>query len=173
MNNTIRVQTVVAELDRAAQEYVTAKANLERARIAFEMARTKFTGIRQLAAQMLAGRDWGEWQRNHLGIRFAGMPPGDAIVFVLRSHAYTQAMSHFSSSGKLKFSPSMPLANIVSTLEQGGFEFRSSAPLREVNAALVNLKNVTKLESGRYEAADAKDLFEMVRKSVEERKTGP
>lgn len=173
MSNTIRAQTVLAELDRAAMDYVDAKKNFERARIAFEMARTKFTGIRQLAGQMLLPQDWVAWHQRHLGVRFAAMPTGDAIITVLRSHAYSQATVHFNSNGKQKFAPAMSLQAIATTLEQGGFEFQSSAPLREINAALINLQNVTKTESGLYETNDAQSLFEMVRKSREGATTGP
>lgn len=173
MSNTMRVQTVIAELDRAALEYVTAKNNFERARIAFEVAKTKFAGIRQLATHMLSPQDWAAWHQRNQGIRFAAISTGDAVMIVLRSHAYNQALAHFNSGGKHKFAPAMPLQAIATTLEQGGFDFQSSAPLREINAALINLQNVTKTESGLYEASDAQSLFEMVRKSKEGATTEP
>ena len=70
--------------------------------------------------------------------------------------------------GKHKYEPSMFLSGITKTLENGGYDFQSSAPQREVNAALINLGGVLKTKYG-YQAADADEtlafFLELAKKS--------
>lgn len=51
------------------------------------------------------------------------------------------------------------MEQLYQMLDDGGLEFTSNAPRREVNAALMKQEGVKKLEDGRYEAEDAEAIF--------------
>jgi hypothetical protein len=55
------------------------------------------------------------------------------------------------------------LQEIYKQLDKGGYEFRSTSPLREVNAALMQLKTIVKLPNDKYMRGDASDIFEQMR----------
>lgn len=137
-----RIKVILAELETTSNEYTVAIRNLQRARGQFEAAREKFTGIRRLASEMLTSYDWYRWREAHPGVRYAGMSIGEAILEALEEVAYTSAFNHVVH--QREFSPDMTMDTLVPMLESGGFEFQTATPLRELNAALINLKGVEK-----------------------------
>ncbi len=166
-----RVKAITAELEKTAREYTEAKESFEQERVEFEAAREKFAGVRRLASEMLTSQDWHIWRQNHESVKFAAMPIGEAIIEVLRDYAYGAAVDFLTSSDNQddqEFSPNLTTEKIVETLEAGGFEFRTTSPLREVNAALIKLDGVTKLELGGYQVANTGEILEMMRSFIAE-----
>lgn len=152
-----RIQAILGELNRAAMDYIYAKASYETTRVTFEAAREKFAGVKRLASEMLTSMDWYMWRQEHPNAMYAAMPIGEAILEVLDNHTYAVAFA-YAEGGADKFRPFMSMEKIVEALESGGFEFRSTSPLREVNAALINLAGVTKTSSG-YQRDDAEETL--------------
>ena len=56
--------------------------------------------------------------------------------------------------------PEASLTQIQEALDRGGFEFRTSTPLREVNAALINLVGVKK-DGDLYVCTDAEKYLDI------------
>ncbi len=155
-----RVQAAFDELDRAAAEYTEAKRQYEEARVRFEAANKRFGSVRRLADGMLSTRDLMRWRQRHPQVRFAGMTVADAIESYLREHAY-DAASAFASKETKSYQPWAALDTIVRELEEGGFQFRTTSPKREVNATVINLATVTKLKNApAYKVADADEILQ-------------
>jgi hypothetical protein len=163
-----RLQAIQAELDRAADEYMFAKDAYEEARVQFEAARDKFASVRNLATQMLTTYDYSNWELQHQQVRYAVMGIGDAITSVLRSHAFSSAFRHVHTPDQYPYAPFLSLEQIADALERGGFEFRTTATGREINAALINLASVQKDRSGKYALAGAEEVLEMAKNLKEE-----
>lgn len=138
-----RVQAVLLQLDRVASDYKEAKESFESARVEFEAAREKFASVKQLAAGMLTSNDWWAWQQQNQSVKYAAMPIGDAILESLREHTFAAAWRSVEGE-QASFMPHCSMDELVAQLEAGGFDFRSSTPRREVNAALLNLNGVAK-----------------------------
>jgi hypothetical protein len=168
MSYVPRVQAIQNQLNAVAAEYVVAKENYENARVHFETAREKFASIKNLAVQMLTTYDWAQWQAQNQDVRYAAMAVGDAILDCLRSYASQAAAYHLEAPAYRPFDPFMALDAIASDLERGGFEFRTTATGREVNAALINLAGVKKSPDGRYATTDA-DLILGIIKDIQQR----
>lgn len=139
-----RVDAMFSELKTASEEYSAAKEQLDAGRIRFEAARERFLGIRRLAADVLSEDDWLVWKATHERVKYVGLKIGDAIMQALRDRALNAAEVFHDSDGRTPFMPETSLNQIQEALEHGGFEFRTSTPLREVNAALINLVGVKK-----------------------------
>jgi len=137
-----RIKVILVELEKTSNEYSAAIQNLQRARGQFEAAREKFTGIRRLASEMLTSYDWYKWREKSPGVRYAGMSIGEAVLEALEGRAYASAFSHVVHQEE--FSPDMTMDALLPALESGGFDFQTATPLRELNAALINLKGVEK-----------------------------
>ncbi len=164
-----RVESMLEQLDRTVAEYITAKDQFDSTRIAYEVAREKFAGVRRLAASVLSSTDWWSWRYDHANVRYTGLKISDAIVEALQDRAFTAAEIHHNSGGKKPYQPGMNLEELQDAMERGGFEFRTATPLREVNAALIQLDRtrVTKDEKMRlYRLADADEILEMLRPPV-------
>ena len=153
-----RIAATLKELDDAASEYTDAKSSYDVALIKYEMAREKFAKIKELAIAMLGASDWLSWVFTHEEFKYVGIQLGDAINAALRVHAHFEA-STFEPKGKSEFRPVLNLDAITRKLENGGYEFRSSAPQREVNAALINLGGVLKGKYGGYQTTDADEIL--------------
>ncbi len=166
MANTTRVRAIMGELNRAAEEYVEARGHFEAIRVQFAAAKEKFAGIRKLAAEMLPGTEWHQWQEDHRDLALCGLGIGDAILNVLSQKAYNAAFDNITSKGKTKYAPMMFLEEIVEEVENGGFEFDTATPRKEVSAALINLKGVAKLANGRYQSADHAEILQNMKNAL-------
>jgi hypothetical protein len=165
---SIRVQAIEAELQKSKQAYLKVKKNWLKARTEFAIAQEQFGVVRRHASEGLSHIDWWRWHRdpNNAEVRFVGAEMGDAILEILRDRARRDAqdiIKNPDNENPSKFQ--MGLNAIVRELEKGSFEFRSATPAREVNAALIHLKGVTKSQGG-YAAADAEQIMEQERKWV-------
>lgn len=154
-----RIQAIKAELDRSVTAYLAAKEECERIQVEFETAREKLGGITRLASEMLDPLDWIMWQITHTNIQYVAMPVGDAILAALHTKARISANDALNDP-KEKFNPAMALEEIYKALEKGGFMFRTATPMREANAALMQLKGVTKLHDGVYQIENAQVILE-------------
>lgn len=162
-----RLQAIKQELDRAVYEYTTAKETFDDAQVRFEAARARFAGVRQLATAALSSPGWWKWNREHPNVKYAALPIGEAILSVLQNQAWQAATSHVEDRTK-PFMPWMNLDKIIEELDEGGFDFRTAAPLREVNAALIRLEGTQKDELHNwYTVADLEEVLRMA-ESVQE-----
>ncbi|HYM37028.1 MAG TPA: hypothetical protein VES96_01345 [Nitrospiraceae bacterium] len=168
MGEPTRIKTIKAELEKSAKEYLETREQLEVARVAFEAARERLAGVKKHATEMLETLDWYSWQRTHKDVRYAATPAGEAILEVLWNRTFDSAYAHLNKDEHPKFIPEMTLSGIQMELENGGFDFNTSTPLREVNAALMQLKGVTKLPSGNYRRDDADQVLDRLRRKYEE-----
>src|SRR5207244_4063766 len=94
-------------------------------------------------------------------LKYVGEDLGTSIQQLLRGHAYDMAIQYVHGKSKT-YVPWMGPTAIASALEDGGFEFNSLSPGREVNAALINLKGIKKKPS-QYAVEDADEILEDVR----------
>ncbi len=157
-----RIAATLEELNAAAAEYNEAKRLYDVARVRYELAREKFAKIKELAVPMIGGGDaWWQWESDHEDLKYVGTQLGDAIILVLRSYAMDVADA-FDPKGELKYDPALFLEGITQRLEDGGYDFKSSTPQREVNAALINLGGVNKEGFGRYKIADSDGVLSFV-----------
>jgi hypothetical protein len=156
-----RLQAIRDELEGAAGDYIAAKKLFARAQVQFEAAREKFAGVRQLASDMMTAWDWHTWRDEHPGVRYGCMPLGEAIAGLLRDYAYDQAERHVAGEAD-EFRPYMALSQIAEELEAGGYDFKTTAPMREVNAALIRLSEAVRSSSwaSRYAHKDAPEILE-------------
>ena len=141
MSQSPRFRAIYIELEKGMNEYLAAKEKFETARVEFEAAREKSGGVRRLAEQMLPEEDFSICEFRHDKVQYVGSAIGDAILTALRRQAVGYAYEREEIC-----SPAMDLDEITSALEAGGFEFRAASARREVNAALINLKGITKIE---------------------------
>jgi hypothetical protein len=159
-----RVKAILAELERVAAEYVENQKQYQAAHVHFQAARERFASIKRIASEMLAFNDWNDWQAGHSNVRYAAMTIGEAIREALQVRAFDAAAAVAPSpeSAREHFSPGMTLEQIAEALEKGGFEFRTSTPKREVNAALIKLDGITKnAKTEEYEIGDAAEILQM------------
>lgn len=158
-----RLEAIENELESVSQEYVVAKDWAQEAQVRFETAREKLAGIKRLATAMMPPFEWYEWQREHPNVRYVGSTIGEAITSLLEDHAYAMAQRYLRGESK-HFVPHMDKDGIVGQLEAGGFDFRSTTPLREVHAALINLEGVTEdkegFAPGWFKVTDAEAILE-------------
>jgi hypothetical protein len=152
-----RMQAILAELDRVAAEYTRCRADRDAANVRFEAARDHLASVKRIANNILGGDEWWTWAIQNPNVMFAGMPIGEAIRDALSFHAVDCAFE--SRGNRAAYDPALAMEQLYEALEEGGFEFASNAPRREVNAALMKQDGVKKLDDGRYEAADAADVF--------------
>ena len=169
-----RIAAIWSELDQSAQALERAKADHQRAFVKYEAAREKFRLVRQLAVPMMTGLDWAMWQQGHPGVKYAAIDLAAAILEVLRLQAYAASNTVVYKPDNLpkppEYNPWLGLENITLQLEEGGFDFRTTAPLREVNAALLNMEGRDKhpTKPGEYAIANARLILDFV-KGVAER----
>jgi len=157
---------MLSQLDKASKEYVVAKEEFDAARVSYEVARETFTRVRQLARAILSNDDWWHWAATHSSVQYTGLKIGDAIIEALENRAFDAALDYWSSQGSREFYPALTLEALQEEMERGGFEFRSSAPLREVNAALINLDPVQVIKDKNhktYTLGDANKILEFCR----------
>lgn len=167
-----RIEAITAELDNAAQEYVWAKDAFQETQVAFEAAREKLAGIKQLATAMMPTDAWYKWQADHGTVRYVGMSLGEAIIAVLQNYAYQRAINHAQYDLITDYEPAMTKDAIVSQLEDGGFDFRTTTPLRELSAALLRLDGVVENADGTYETEVAAGILERVKQIMQGQKEG-
>lgn len=165
---SLRNQTILRELEEAAAQYNVAKERFEVARVEYEIARERFSRTKVMAAGMIGGTAWFNWRRAHANLQYAGTPMGDAITQILDTHAWTVAAAFDFNNPKHPYQPSMNLEGIARALEEGGYEFNSTTPLRETNAALMNLKGITKTEYSTYHVEGADTILGFFREAQEE-----
>ncbi len=152
-----RIKAIFEELEKSSADYLATKQKFDRSRVEFEAARKRFAGVRRLASEMLTTRDWRLWKSTHPQVQYVGMAIGDAIGRALEDRAWDSAFRH-AENRNYEFSPEMTMDRLMETLEAGGFEFQSATPLRELNAALINLKGITKTSRG-FRVSDAEDIL--------------
>lgn len=157
-----RIKAILDELDRVAAEYAEAQRAWESARVHFKAARERFASIKRIASDMLAINDWYQWQEAHSNVRYAAMTVGEAIREALQVHTFSAAheIADSDDPSPERFEPSLTLDQIANMLEAGGFEFKTAAARREVNAALMRLDGVKTLENGCYELEDAAEILQ-------------
>lgn len=166
VDKSVRVRAILGELDDAAKEYDDVKRQFEMSRVRFEVARERFAKTKELASVMMGHRDWFEWQSIHPNVKYAGSPLGDTIVGILYSNAWETA-EIFVEKKSPGYQPSLSLESIARILEEGGYEFKSIAPMRETNAALMKLKGVMKNSIGWYQVDNADGILEELKKFAE------
>jgi hypothetical protein len=163
----LRINAALGALSKAANEYSESKNIYEVSRVRYELAREQFAKTKELATSMLGDRERVQWETEHRNLRFVGTPLGEAITSTLRSHAIDIA-SNFDLNGKQKFNATLALDPISQRLEDGGYEFHSSTPQREINAALINLSGITKSKYGAFEIDDAYQWVDFFHRGDEE-----
>lgn len=156
-----RVQAIQHELDTDADNYTHAKSSFDISRVHFEAARDRLAGTKRLASEILDPYEWYTWREEHPHVKYAGTVIGEAILDVLVDYAYGKAFDFLDSTSPT-YDPSLTLEEITEALESGGFDFRSSTPAREVNAALIHLTGKVKSARG-YATADAEAIMESAR----------
>jgi hypothetical protein len=156
-----RLQAVETELNRCANEYLRAKGAFEKVQMEYQLAKERFATVRRVASEVFDTGDWMDWEEEHPDVRFAGLDVGEAIIEMLRRKAYDSATAHFEENKKYK--AGMYQFQIVNVLQEGGYDFKSTTPGREVNAALIQLKGVRKSADGIYEIADSQTILEETR----------
>ena len=154
-----RLKAIQRELERASLDYMKAKDAFDDAQVRFEIARDRITATKRLASDIMTWADWWDWRREHSEIRYAGTAIGEAIGDVLIDQAFEAAYPTLDDPS-IPFNPSMNLEAITDALESGGFDFRSAAPRREVNAALINLEGVQKSPEDTYATTQAQEIFD-------------
>lgn len=160
-----RLQVILEELDRDFNTYQAAKEQLETARTRLEIARQRFVATKTLASEA-AGIQWYAWLRQHPQLRYFGTPIGDAILNILELRCYISG-ANFVQGEASRYLPQMTITQIADELEQGGFEFTSTAPAREVNAALINLKGVEKIGTT-YRFERAQEILNELKEAKEQ-----
>lgn len=166
-----RLQAILKELESDAVHYVDAKSEFDIARVHFEVARDRLAATKKNAVEIMDWEQWFTWRRSHASVRFAASPIGEAIQELLRDYAYDRAIAYVRGDVEV-YSPFRGLSQITDELEQGGFDFRTSTPRREVNGALINL-DVLKF-TGLYAASDKNEFLAIARTSIDasEQRTG-
>ena len=155
-----RDEAILEELDTALQEYLVAKDSHDRALVQFDAARNRFARVKELAQNGLDFSLWITWINERPYVRFAGDQIGDAIQQVLRVQAYGAAKKFVDGESKT-YEAGLYLHAITKQLDEGGFEFQSASPRREVNAALMNLSGITKGKPGTYFIEDNQEILQM------------
>lgn len=163
-----RIRAIKAELEKCAKEYQATKEQLDKAEIEYDAAREKFSYVRRRASDLMSAQEWWAWRLAHSHVLYAGMPIGEAIDDVLWGTAWDSAFAIVNNKSKRAFDPTMTFQEIYKELDKGGFEFRTPSPLREINAAMMQLKNVVKFEQGKYMRADAENVLNDLRTQMEE-----
>lgn len=168
-DKSVRANVILEELAKAYAAYRNSRqAAITTATVA-RSDREKFAGLSGLAEEMLSKKEWSEWQDAHPDVRFMGMNLGTAILEALTATAVESAWSFYAAVAPAipkPFNPWMTVDELVSVLENGGFEFRSITPAREINAALMKLDGVEKRDdmgTAKYKMSDADVAFEKVR----------
>jgi len=157
-----RVDAMEDQLNKTGDEFRRAKENYDAARVDYEAAREKFLVVRRLALGVLSKEDWYSWRMSRTNVQYTGLKIGEAIIEALETHAVESAREHFYKKDNPPFRPVMSLEEIQEAMERGGFEFRTTTPLREVNAALINLDGVKKEAHG-YKSALAEEILKMMK----------
>ena len=158
-------EAISNQLNAAADEYAAAKAEFDRSQIRYEVAKKRLAVTKTFASDVMTPSEWGDWLLRHHKVRFAGVTIGEAIVEALRGHASRIAWEG-AMAGEGTEEVGMKLEGILKALRAGGFEFRGLTPLREINAALINVTGVRKLdEEGAY---TVENLDEVVNAAVVE-----
>ena len=155
----MRAAAMVDELNKAVEEYEAALAEFEIFRQRYEAAKEKFIGVRRLAADVMPASDMYDWEHEHPDIQMVGLDIKDAILTILRRHAVDSADTAITSKDKTEYNPTMFTTSIYDALDRYGFAFRTGTPRREVHAALLHLKGVTKVGTMRYAIEDADDIY--------------
>ena len=168
--SSLRVRTILGELEKATAEFTEAKEQHVSSQARYDATRDKFITMRQLASEALSRTDWREWERGHHDVKYVGMQISEAIVGVLETHAYSSAFNHLDSKdGQTRYAPEMHVDRLVEELESGGFEFRSSTPGREINAAVLNRQDIEKVgRTGAYRTARYDELLQNAKRVVDE-----
>ena len=167
-----RVEAMLEELNKTVVDYSQAKEQYDTARIAYEVAREKFASVRRLATAVLSRSDWWTWRTEHEIVQYTGLKIGEAIVEALYDCAYTSAWGHHHKNKP--YEPAMTLEELQESMERGGFEFRTTAPLREVNAALIQfVRDERVVKEGRnYRLADSDEVLATMAPSEPEKVDG-
>lgn len=157
-----RIDAMLEQLDETSENYIEARDEFDAARVNYEVAREKFASVRRIALEVLSHEDWLHWIAGNSRVQYTGVKIGDAILEALDLRAFVAARDHFEN--KVPFEPGMTLQELQEAIERGGFEFRSTMPLREVNAALINLDRTRIAKKGvRFRLARAEKYLEQLR----------
>ncbi len=160
-----RVRVILDELNNAAYDYQRARDEYQRAQLAYDLGRERLVSLKKLGAEVMGWLPWYQWLQEHEEVRFTGESMGDAVLNLLRNQIHEEA-TKAANDPNAKYLPWVNVDKIVEALEAGGYEFKSIAPQREVNAALINLSGVTKFPGqvpiAFYKAADDVEIFKML-----------
>ena len=159
MKRSSLVQTILQQLNVAADEYTAANEVYITARVEYELARERFAKTKDMAWAMIGQSEWMKWSENHPNLEYTGTALGTAITGILGHQAWITASEYDQKSNK-RFNPALDLESISRHLEQGGYEFKSTAPLRETNAALMKLNGVAKTRFNTYQINEAESYLE-------------
>jgi len=158
--------TILVEFHQSVKEYVEVKQEFDKIRAKLGTKWEKLKAVKSLLADCLPGTELTKIDVYYPNIRFVAMPIGDAIKATLQRHAFVSAKNHIQNP-LTPYKPALGLEEIYRILDAGGFEFQSATPRREINAALMRLQGVEPLENGRYQIADPKGKFEIMKGVLE------
>ena len=166
-HSAVRAGVIVDELETAGTAYETARSEFEIARQRFAAAKEKLISVRRLARDVLDAMEMYAWEKEHPDLRMVGLEIKDAILYVMRSYAVSAADTSLTSKDKRPYDPAMPTWTIVQNLDEHGFEWRTGTPRREVHAALLHLKGVTKVGNLRYAIAESDEIYKNMKEEYE------
>lgn len=169
----VRAAAFLYELDQAADAYREVLREFEGVRQRFEIAKERLSGIQRRALDILPRRDWANWQYHNEDLWAIGEDIGEAILTTLRGHAVDAAMKALDSDGVVAWDPTATTEQIVASLDEHGFEFRTGTPRREVHAALLRLKGITKTKDGRFAHGEAREIFASMQEGWPKSETTP
>ena len=123
------VQGLFQELNDQTQKYVSLSAQVSKLHAQLMIVERNLRLTREHLDSVLRRTDEAvpaDWEQSLRNVRFVGTRLGDACVQILREHG------------------SLTLDQILGELNHGQFRFRSGAPLREINAAMLRLADITR-----------------------------
>ena len=157
----VRAAAFISELNQAADAYRDVLREYEGVRQRFEIARERLRAMQRRASDILPRRDWADWEYHNEDLWAIGTEIGEAILISLRGHAVDAAMKSLDldSKGVVEWDPTATTEQIMAALDEHGFEFKTGTPKREVHAALLRLKGVSKTKDGRFAHGEAREIY--------------
>ena len=134
---------ILNKVESAIEEYKAALAAYEVARLEFTLARERYVRTKELAFAMMTLQEKWEWSQAHPELQFMRGSVGEAIDSVIFNACIRQCMAFVAGKAE-SYVPRFSVDQLVDALRRGGFEFKSATPGREVNAALMRLKDIEK-----------------------------
>lgn len=137
---------IVSELEQSAHALDDAQQALDAAKVRYELGVQRYKAAFEYLRDVLSG---GRGDVHDTRSLLRWLVENVHIDHVLHRHLYTGMTLGEALYAVLDWSRGEPrtLGQIMEALRQGGYQFQSTSPLREVNAALINLKGIEKVEN--------------------------